>query len=152
MFDKGTAQSSTSTTIVLAESASETDDQYNTHRVYLTGGTGEGQSRVITDYVGSTRTATVAEWGTTPDSTTTYEVREILTGTPTVTASTVTLSNKHVSTETVWLKDGTRVIAGQAVQYAITGGTAGANEVTVTATTTSTPAQTLVRIAIDTVE
>jgi hypothetical protein len=43
--------------------------------VVITGGTtGVGQSRVITDYVGSTDTATVDAWTTTPTGTITYVV------------------------------------------------------------------------------
>lgn len=72
----GTCQAgSASTTIVLASGASSTNDIYNGTLVRLTGGTGSGQRRWITDYVGSSRTATVdAAWITTPDNTTTYEV------------------------------------------------------------------------------
>jgi len=76
----GTAQGgSTSTTIVLQNTASVTDDYYNGMSVYITAGTGIGQLRVITDYVGSTKTATVAAWDVTPDITSTYEVTTTLT-------------------------------------------------------------------------
>ena len=73
----GTAQTgSTSTTIKLATGASSTDDAYNGMYVTLTGGTGDGQERLITDYEGSTRIATVdAAWTTTPDNTSTYSLR-----------------------------------------------------------------------------
>lgn len=73
----GTAQAgSTSSTIVLATGASSTNDAYNGMYVRITGGTGSGQVRLITDYVGSTRTATVSpNWTTTPDATSTYSVR-----------------------------------------------------------------------------
>lgn len=73
----GTAQAgSTSSTIVLATGASSTNDAYNGMYVRITGGTGNGQVRLITDYVGSTRTATVSpNWTTTPDATSTYSVR-----------------------------------------------------------------------------
>jgi hypothetical protein len=40
----------------------------------ITGGTGSGQSRLITDWVSTTDTATVETWTTTPDNTSTYEV------------------------------------------------------------------------------
>lgn len=50
---------STSTTIVLDASASSNDDLYNGMRVSVYTGTAAGQSRLITDYVGSTKTATV---------------------------------------------------------------------------------------------
>ena len=42
--------------------------------VLITGGTGVGQARVITDYVGSTDTATVDTWTTTPSGTITYKI------------------------------------------------------------------------------
>lgn len=73
--DAGTAQvGSTATTIVLRSEASAIDDAYNGMEVYLAGNTGAGQRRTITDYVGATRTATVAAWSVTPDATTGYEV------------------------------------------------------------------------------
>ena len=72
----GTAQAgSTSTTIVLASGASAVDDFYNNMYVTITGGTGSGQVRRITDYVGSTKVVTVdSAWTTTPDATSTYSL------------------------------------------------------------------------------
>lgn len=71
----GTAQSGTSSTVQLASSETFADDILNGCVVNITGGTGAGQSRVITDYAGSTDTATVTpNWTTTPDNTSTYEV------------------------------------------------------------------------------
>ena len=72
----GTAQAgSTATTIVLASTASTTNDIYNGSTVLITGGTGVGQTRRIVDYVGSTRRATVDKvWVTTPDATSTFSV------------------------------------------------------------------------------
>jgi hypothetical protein len=71
-----TAQAgSTSTTIVLAAASSGTNDIYNGRYVTITGGTGTGQIRAITDYVGSTKTATISPaWATTPDATSTYTI------------------------------------------------------------------------------
>jgi hypothetical protein len=71
-----TAQAgSTSTTIVLAAASSGTDDVYNGRYITITGGTGSGQRRVITDYVGATKVATVnSAWTTTPDATSTYTI------------------------------------------------------------------------------
>lgn len=69
----GTAQAGAASTITLAATASATDDLYNNLLISLTGGTGAGQTRLITDYVGSTKVATIKpNWTTTPDSTTTY--------------------------------------------------------------------------------
>ena len=73
--EAGTAQAGASTTITLRSGASSADDFYNLMAVVLTGGTGAGQVRKISDYTGSTRIATVdTAWGTTPDSTTTYQL------------------------------------------------------------------------------
>ena len=72
----GTAQSgSTTSTIKLASGESSVDDFYNGMLVRITSGTGSGQVRRITDYVGSTRVATVdSNWTTTPDNTSVYRV------------------------------------------------------------------------------
>jgi hypothetical protein len=72
---RGTAQAGGASTVTLASGASATDDTYNNSTVTITGGTGIGQTRTITDYVGSSRVATVdSAWTTTPDSTSTYDV------------------------------------------------------------------------------
>lgn len=71
----GTAQSATSTTIRLAAGETFADDEIIGATVLVTGGsTGVGQSRLITDYVSSTDTATVETWTTTPTGTITYNV------------------------------------------------------------------------------
>lgn len=71
----GTAQAGASTTITLASGASATNDLYNGLTVQIYSGTGAGQSRRISDYVGSTKVATVLEaWGTTPDNTSAYQI------------------------------------------------------------------------------
>lgn len=71
----GTAQAGAATTITLAAGASAVDDAYNGQTIETTGGTGSGQFKTISDYVGSTKVATVdSAWSTNPDATTTYEV------------------------------------------------------------------------------
>ncbi len=70
----GTAQSATATTLVLAAASAFADDELNGAVVVITGGTGVGQSRVITDYDSATDTATVDAWTTTPSGTITYVV------------------------------------------------------------------------------
>jgi len=75
----GTAQNGTGTSIQLATGASATDDIYNNMTVYISSGTGSGQLRTITDYVGSTKTATVATWTTNPNNTSIYEVMPLVT-------------------------------------------------------------------------
>lgn len=74
---------------------------------------------------------------------------EALTGTPTVveqTSSDLTISNVAVSTGSLVI-NGVTVVAGEAVQMTITGAlkATGSYLLKVTATTDSTPAQTLVR-------
>jgi hypothetical protein len=73
----GTAQSATSTTLVLAASAAFADDELIGNMIKITGGTGVGQSRQVTDNVLSSDTVTVDRaWTTTPDATSTYEIVE----------------------------------------------------------------------------
>lgn len=69
-----TAQAGANTTITLDASASAVNDFYNDSIIYITGGTGAGQARTITDYVGSTKVATVATWGTNPSSDSTFAI------------------------------------------------------------------------------
>lgn len=73
--DSGTAQAGSTSTITLQSGASATDDTYNGQVVYISSGTGAGQSRAIGDYVGSTKVATViTNWATAPDNTSVYEI------------------------------------------------------------------------------
>jgi hypothetical protein len=72
----GTAQAATSTTITLDAGNAAVDDMFNGLDIVITGGTGAGQTRLITGYVGVTRVATVSTaWATTPDATSTYDIR-----------------------------------------------------------------------------
>ena len=65
----GIASAGASTTITLA-GGSATDNFYNGMMVLINAGTGKGQQRIITGYVGSTKVATVSPaWITNPDST-----------------------------------------------------------------------------------
>lgn len=70
----GTAQGATGTTLQLSAGSAFADDELNYAVIVITGGTGANQSRLITDYVGSTDTATVDTWTTTPSSDSTYVV------------------------------------------------------------------------------
>jgi len=64
-----TAQGGASSTITLDGSASGTDDLYNGCKITITSGTGSGQTRFISDYVGSSKIATVSvAWTVTPAS------------------------------------------------------------------------------------
>lgn len=78
--DTGTAQAGASTTITLKSASSGTDDYYNGLYITITGGTGSGQIRIIEDYVGSTKVATVDRaWTTTPNNTSTYSITSFTT-------------------------------------------------------------------------
>ena len=72
----GTAQAGAATTITLASGATATTDIYKGARIATTGGTGAGQSRMITTYNGTTKVATIdPAWVTNPDATTAYEIQ-----------------------------------------------------------------------------
>ena len=69
------AQAGGASTITLISTASATDSIYNGFRIYISSGTGVGQTRTISSYVGSTKVATVSvAWTTQPDSTSLYEI------------------------------------------------------------------------------
>lgn len=72
----GTATAGAAGTITLT-GTSATNDVYNDMYVYITEGTGIGQIRKITDYVGATKVATVENnWTVNPDNTSVYIVAE----------------------------------------------------------------------------
>jgi hypothetical protein len=74
-YETATAQAGATSTITLATTASSSDDFYNGTFIEITSGTGVGQKRQITDYVGSTQVATVkSAWTTTPNSTSVYRI------------------------------------------------------------------------------
>ena len=71
----GTAQSGTSTTIVLADAETFADNELLGNTIGIHTGTGAGQSREISANVGSTDTVTVAkQWTTTPAADSQYEI------------------------------------------------------------------------------
>ncbi len=74
--DTGTAQGGGASTITLKSGTNySSDDDPNGMWVTLTSGTGSGQERYISDYVASTKVATVyPAWTTQPDATTGYKV------------------------------------------------------------------------------
>jgi hypothetical protein len=73
--ESGTMQAgSTGTTAVLRAATSFADDTAIGSTIWIYGGTGTGQKRLITDWVSATDTATVDAWVTTPDNTSTYIV------------------------------------------------------------------------------
>jgi hypothetical protein len=71
----GTAQAGSASTITLAANDAAGTNAYVDRTITLTGGTGYGQSRLITAYSSVTKQATVHRpWDTVPDNTTTYEL------------------------------------------------------------------------------
>jgi hypothetical protein len=72
----GTAQTGSAGSITLAAGASATNDIYNGMVISITSGTGSGSSGIITDYVGSTKVATVQKTTATftPDNTSVYSI------------------------------------------------------------------------------
>lgn len=70
----GTAQAGAATTITLDASASAVNSFYINDIILITGGTGVGQARFITAYVGATKVATVSTWATNPDNTSTFAI------------------------------------------------------------------------------
>jgi hypothetical protein len=66
---------STVSTVVLGATASATDGAYDPALIAIVDGTGAGQSRLILEYAGGTRTAAVdRDWKITPDDTSEYIV------------------------------------------------------------------------------
>ncbi len=69
------AQAGTSSTITLVAGALATDDIHNGMLIAIREGTGNGQCRLITDYNGTTKVATVSpNWTVTPDATSEYSI------------------------------------------------------------------------------
>ena len=75
VLNTGVAAAGGASTITLASSAVATNEYYDGAKVQIISGTGLGQSRIISGYVGSTRVATVTDaWATQPDNTSVYAV------------------------------------------------------------------------------
>ena len=71
--NEGLAQAGGASTITLNANASSVDDQYVGQTVFIPAGTGQDQARIITDYNGTTKVATVHRaWETNPDSASSY--------------------------------------------------------------------------------
>jgi len=71
----GTAQAGAASSITLDAGASAVDSLYKDATVIITSGTGVGQSRMISAYVGATKVASVSpNWITSPDATSVFMV------------------------------------------------------------------------------
>jgi len=72
---RATAQAGAAGTITLDSSASAVDDFYNKTLIFVVGGTGIGQSRLIIDYTGSSKIANISpNWITNPDNTSVFVI------------------------------------------------------------------------------
>lgn len=72
---RNTATAGGASTITLDASASAVDDFYNGALIVLVSGTGSGQFRTVSDYVGATKVLTVdSAWSTNPDNTSVFEI------------------------------------------------------------------------------
>lgn len=70
-----TAQAGTLNNITLDAGASSQDNFYRYHIVHIVGGTGAGQARVITNYIGATKVASVdSPWSTAPNNTSVFKI------------------------------------------------------------------------------
>jgi hypothetical protein len=73
--DPQLAVSGSSDTIVLSAAASGVNNIYNGATVWIVAGTGVGQQRVISGYIGASKTATVSSsWDTIPDNSSQYQI------------------------------------------------------------------------------
>lgn len=99
-IDSNQAQAgSTATTIVLNASHVYGDDDLNGCVIQITDGTGYGQARIITDYVGATDTATVSPaWEITPDDTSEYVIHRGVVNVATVESAAVTSIQSGLAT------------------------------------------------------
>ena len=71
----GIAQAGAAASITLASGASSVNGTYDPALVRITGGTGSGQARLIIQYDGATRVASVdRDWRVVPDATTEYQI------------------------------------------------------------------------------
>ena len=68
------AAAGTNTQITLANGETFVDDEINGWEIEFTGGTGSGQSAMISDYVASTKVATISTVAVVPDGTTDYKI------------------------------------------------------------------------------
>lgn len=95
----GLVVAGTSNTITLDSDASTVDLYYQGNIAHIDSGTGEGQSRIITGYVGSTKVATLNRaWSTTPDTTSEYIIEEGITVTEHIGDNALALINAEVDT------------------------------------------------------
>lgn len=78
ILQDGKAAAGGASSITLSAGASATDDVYNGLTIFLSAGTGAQQARLVTDYNGTTKVATVAPaWTVQPDATSIYQIMPV---------------------------------------------------------------------------
>lgn len=97
-----TAAAGGASTITLDAGASADDDIYNGSTITITSGTGAGQSRIISDYNGTTQVATVSvAWTTPPNNTSVFsissQVNQYINATPQGRAKIVSITSSTVA-------------------------------------------------------
>lgn len=76
VIETGTAQAGAAGTLTLAAGANANNNFYDDMRIVIVGGTGVGQARVIHEYNGTTKVASIApDWIVTPDNTSEYQIQ-----------------------------------------------------------------------------
>ena len=74
----GNVKDASINTIIFSENESTVDDVYENAEIRITDGRGSGQTRIIKNYIGSIRKATVnPAWDRIPDKTSTYSIKTI---------------------------------------------------------------------------
>lgn len=115
-YNSGLAVAATSTTITLAATASTSDDTYNGLVMEIILGTGSGQFRIISDYIGATKVATVSQWDTTPDTTSTYIIHRNGGTAQDASRTTITLDGTtSSSTDDVYNNCYIKILAGDGI-------------------------------------
>ena len=127
----GEVQAATSTTVQLDTGASTEDDFYNGQEIEIRSGANEGETRVISDYDGGTKTATISPaWTTTPsasdDYTLEHEVALNVSRRGSMSATTLTIGTTELSEPFEFRPRVDLEVAQVSLQYADKDGTTGA--------------------------
>jgi parallel beta-helix repeat protein len=147
LYHTGTAQAGgTSTQIILDTGADPNNKTYNNCWVYLASGTGSPASNFITDYVGSSKIATVQEaWSVNPNATTVFKIWYYGVEVGNLQSATATTAVLSQAASTVngyytgwWIAFWGGTGSGQAPQ-AVTGYTGNNRTITVASWPTTTP-------------
>ena len=121
IVDSGTAQAATGTTLQLRSAAAFADSELIGATILIVSATtGAGQSRVITAYTGSTDTATVDTWTTTPTGTIVYVV---FAGSPASTTVLPPVNATQFAGQTITAASGVTIPSSIASPTNITAGT-----------------------------